>query len=160
MIFSKLEVLSFRSVAAVVGGLAFTFSGALAHSQTVASNQKPGNDLPNPYQSVSDWVKLPEGVKWGAVTSVQFDKKGDIDGKFIKTWGTTGSGPGQFNGPHSITFDRKGRLLVADRGNNRIEIFDQDGNYTPSRSSSVALAESMSTSRTTSMLLTLTRMQR
>jgi hypothetical protein len=31
--------------------------------------------------------------------------------------------------PHSLAFDSKGRLFVADRGNNRIQIFDQDGNY-------------------------------
>jgi streptogramin lyase len=56
---------------------------------------------------------------------VKFDK----NGKFIKAWGTKGSGPGQFNGMHAIFIDGKGRVLVGDRGNNRIEIFDQDGNY-------------------------------
>jgi len=56
---------------------------------------------------------------------VKFDK----DGKFIKTWGTKGSGDGQLNVPHALAFDSKGRLFVADRGNNRIEIFDQDGKF-------------------------------
>ena len=51
------------------------------------------------------------------------------DGKFIKTWGTKGSGPGQFDALHAIAIDRKGRVLVADRGNNRIQVFDQDGAY-------------------------------
>ncbi len=41
------------------------------------------------------------------------------DGKFIKTWGKKGSGPG----------DSHGRLFVGDRQNNRIQIFDQDGNF-------------------------------
>ena len=49
------------------------------------------------------------------------------EGKFIKTWGKPGSGPGDFNLPHGLAFDRKGRLFVADRGNNRLQIFDQDG---------------------------------
>jgi hypothetical protein len=49
------------------------------------------------------------------------------DGKFIKTWGKPGSGPGEFNAPHSLTFYSRGRLFVADRANNRIQIFDQDG---------------------------------
>jgi sugar lactone lactonase YvrE len=49
------------------------------------------------------------------------------DGKFIKQWGKTGSGPGEFYGPHGIAMDSQGRLFVADRGNNRIQIFDQDG---------------------------------
>ena len=51
------------------------------------------------------------------------------EGKFIKAWGTKGSGPGQFDGLHAIAIDRKGRVLVADRNNNRIQIFDQDGTY-------------------------------
>jgi len=55
--------------------------------------------------------------------------KFDRNGKFIKWWGGHGSGPGQFEGPHSLAFDSKGRLFVADRGNNRIQIFDQDGKY-------------------------------
>ena len=51
------------------------------------------------------------------------------DGKFIKTWGKKGTGPGEFDAPHSLAFDSKGRLFVADRGNNRIQIFDQDGKF-------------------------------
>src|SRR6185295_9172019 len=51
------------------------------------------------------------------------------DGKFIKTWGKKGSGPGEFNDPHSVAMDSKGRLFVADRGNNRVQIFDQDGKF-------------------------------
>ena len=51
------------------------------------------------------------------------------DGTFIKTWGKRGSGIGEFNAPHSLAFDSKGRLFVADRGNNRIQIFDQDGKF-------------------------------
>jgi sugar lactone lactonase YvrE len=54
---------------------------------------------------------------------VKFSK----DGTFIKTWGTKGSGPGEFDAPHSLAMDSSGRLFVADRGNSRIQIFDQDG---------------------------------
>ena len=50
-------------------------------------------------------------------------------GKFIKEWGRIGNGPGEFRTPHALAFDSKGRLYVADRGNHRIQIFDQDGNY-------------------------------
>jgi hypothetical protein len=59
----------------------------------------------------------------GAHAVVHFSK----DGKFIKSWGPAGSGPGQFNGAHSIGIDSQGRVFVCDRGNNRIQIFDQDG---------------------------------
>jgi DNA-binding beta-propeller fold protein YncE len=51
------------------------------------------------------------------------------DGKFIKSWGRPGSAPGEFNAPHAIAFDSKGRLFVADRANNRLQIFDQDGKF-------------------------------
>jgi DNA-binding beta-propeller fold protein YncE len=54
---------------------------------------------------------------------VKFDK----NGKYIKEWGRMGSGPGEFRTPHALAFDSKGRLFVADRGNHRIQIFDQDG---------------------------------
>jgi DNA-binding beta-propeller fold protein YncE len=56
---------------------------------------------------------------------VKFSK----DGKFLKSWGTKGSGPGQLLIPHGIAIDARGRLYVANRGNKRIEIFDQDGKY-------------------------------
>src|SRR3954451_19688712 len=51
------------------------------------------------------------------------------DGKFIKAWGRKGTGPGEFAELHAIAMDSSGRLFVADRGNNRIEIFDQNGNF-------------------------------
>jgi DNA-binding beta-propeller fold protein YncE len=57
---------------------------------------------------------------------VKFSK----DGKFIMTWGKKGSAPGELNIPHALAFDSKGRLFVADRGNNRIQIFDQNGKFT------------------------------
>jgi hypothetical protein len=50
-------------------------------------------------------------------------------GKFLKAWGKKGSAPGEFNELHAIAMDSKGRVFVADRGNNRIQIFDQDGKF-------------------------------
>jgi NHL repeat len=51
------------------------------------------------------------------------------DGKFIKEWGKLGTGPGEFDQPHALAFDSKGRLFVGDRNNNRIQIFDQEGKF-------------------------------
>jgi DNA-binding beta-propeller fold protein YncE len=51
------------------------------------------------------------------------------DGKFIKAWGKPGDKPGEFNLPHTLRFDSQGRLWVADRENNRLQVFDQDGNF-------------------------------
>lgn len=56
---------------------------------------------------------------------VKFSK----DGKFIKTWGKRGSAAGEFDTPHGLAFDSRGRLFVADRGNNRLQIFDQEGRF-------------------------------
>ena len=51
------------------------------------------------------------------------------DGTFIKTWGQTGYGPGEFRTLHAIAIDSRGRVFVGDRSNNRIQLFDQDGNF-------------------------------
>ena len=56
---------------------------------------------------------------------LKFDRKG----LFLKSWGGTGSGQGQFLVPHALALDSRGRLFVADRDNNRIQIFDQDGKF-------------------------------
>ena len=51
------------------------------------------------------------------------------DGKFVKEWGRIGSAPGEFRTPHALAFDSRGRLFVADRGNHRLQIFEQDGTF-------------------------------
>ena len=56
---------------------------------------------------------------------VKFNK----DGEFIMEWGGAGQGPGQFNEPHCLAFDSKGRLFVGDRVNERIQVFDQNGRF-------------------------------
>ena len=51
------------------------------------------------------------------------------DGKFIKSFGKLGTGPVEFRLPHDLAFDAQGRLFVADRGNMRLQILDQDGAF-------------------------------
>jgi len=53
----------------------------------------------------------------------------DPKGKYIKEFGKLGSGPVEFDQPHALAFDSKGRLFVGDRSNNRIQILDQDGRF-------------------------------
>lgn len=55
--------------------------------------------------------------------------KFDAAGNFVKTWGGKGTGPGQFDQPHSVVTTESGLLFVADRSNQRIQVFDLDGNY-------------------------------
>src|SRR4030095_4537692 len=88
---------------------------------------------PDTFSGPSDVVIAPNGdifVADGHVAMsngriVKFSK----DGKFIKAWGKLGSGPGEFNVPHSIAMDSRGRIFVADRSNNRLQIFVQDGKF-------------------------------
>jgi sugar lactone lactonase YvrE len=73
---------------------------------------------------------IQEGLARGATSRIS---KFSPDGKFIKSWGKIGVRHGEFRTPHALVFDSRGRLWVADRGNHRIEIFDQEGNYLESR---------------------------
>ena len=90
-------------------------------------------DGPDEFNQPSDVIVAPNGTIFvadghGGKTNariVKFTK----DGKFIKTWGKKGTGPGEFDTPHALAFDSKGRLFVADRANNRIQIFDQEGTF-------------------------------
>jgi sugar lactone lactonase YvrE len=55
--------------------------------------------------------------------------KFDRDGTFVKTWGGEGANPGQFRQPHSIVTDTRGNLYIADRSNQRIQVFDGEGTF-------------------------------
>ena len=57
---------------------------------------------------------------------VKFSK----DGHFIKAWGRKGSAPGEFDEPHDIFVGgSRGWVYVTDRRNNRVQVFDQNGNF-------------------------------
>ncbi len=62
---------------------------------------------------------------YGNSRVVKFDR----DGNFLKSWGKYGTGPGEFNLPHSVAVDRAGNVYVGDRENKRIQIFDAEGNF-------------------------------
>jgi len=93
-----------------------------------------GGDGPDTFNEPNDVAIAPNGDIFvsdghspgkGNARVIKFSK----DGKFIKQWGGHGSGLGQFEVPHALAFDSKGRLFVGDRANNRIQIFDQDGKF-------------------------------
>ncbi len=64
--------------------------------------------------------------KYGTARVVKFSK----DGHFVKAWGRKGSAPGEFDEPHDLYVGgSRGWVYVADRKNNRIQVFDQDGNF-------------------------------
>ena len=70
-------------------------------------------------------IFVSQGHGQGQSEVLKFSK----DGAFIKRWGKTGTAPGEFDQPHALAFDSRGRLFVGDRNNNRIQIFDRDGNF-------------------------------
>jgi sugar lactone lactonase YvrE len=70
-------------------------------------------------------IFISEGHGAGNNRILKFSK----EGKLIKTWGKLGTGPGEFDQPHALAMDSKGRLFVGDRNNNRVQIFDQDGKF-------------------------------
>ena len=55
--------------------------------------------------------------------------KFDRDGRFLANWGSTGSGPGQFNGVKALAIDAQDNVYVADIGNKRIQVFDATGQF-------------------------------
>ncbi len=207
-----------REVFTVVGAIAILFvttvgtSGGTAYAQDDAAR----NSQHNPYRTIENWAKLPEGRPWGSTAGVDVDRHGNIwvaercgantcagsnlppilefdpsgkllksfgegmflfphgltvdkdgniwvtdgqgatgkgqqvfkfspDGKVLMTLGKAGVaadrpdtfnmpsavaiGSREFDIPHCLAFDSKGRLFVGDRNNNRIQIFDQEGNY-------------------------------
>jgi len=88
-------------------------------------------------------IFVAEGHSSGAGSTARVFKFSK-EGKLIKTWGQLGKGPDDFDQPHALAMDSRGRLFVGDRGNNRIKIFDQDGKlldtwYQFSRPSGIAI---------------------
>jgi sugar lactone lactonase YvrE len=51
------------------------------------------------------------------------------DGTLVASWGNRGTGHGEFDQPHALAMDTRGRLFVGDRSNNRIQILDQSGRF-------------------------------
>lgn len=93
-------------------------------------------DGPNEFSSPSDVVVVASGDIFvadghGEGTNERI-MKFDSGGRFIMQWGMPGNGPcgaDEFSSLHAIDVDSQGRLYIGDRDNNRIQIYDQAGDY-------------------------------
>jgi sugar lactone lactonase YvrE len=98
---------------------------------------KPWEHVDPPLAAQDGLFRQPTDVAWdsngniyitdGYINSrvAKYDKNGD----WVKSWGTKGTGPGQFNLPHAIAIDRNNNIYVGDRTNRRIQVFDTDGKF-------------------------------
>jgi DNA-binding beta-propeller fold protein YncE len=95
-----------------------------------------GGPLPGAGQP-GDLFNGPTDVAWDAQGDIFISDgfgnariaKYDKFGKYIKSWGSRGAEHGQFSNPRSLAIDAHGNVYVADKGNNRIQVFDTDGTF-------------------------------
>ncbi len=82
-----------------------------------------------------DLFQRPTDVAWDAAGNIYIADgfgnariaKFDKHGKFVKSWGSKGTDPGQFSTVHGLAIDAQGNVYAADSGNKRIQVFDGEG---------------------------------
>ena len=120
-------------VGATVGHSVYKFS---PEGKLLMTLGKPGGSLdPDYFFQPNDVLVTPNGTIFvseghaSGANAVARILKFTKEGKLIKVIGKKGTGPVEFDQPHTMALDSKGRLFVGDRSNNRIQILDQEGNF-------------------------------
>jgi sugar lactone lactonase YvrE len=105
--------------------------------ESADEESKPWEHPNPPLPAVNGLFRQPTDVAWDSEGNIyitdgyinsrvaKYDKNGD----WVKSWGTKGSGPGQFIIPHAIVIDRNNNIYVGDRSNRRIQVFDTEGKF-------------------------------
>lgn len=116
----------------VDGHINFKFSPEGRLLMTLGNRQGAanGNDSKSGFNKQTNFWPLANGnmlISDGYVNSriVEFTN----DGHYVRQFGTAGKGDGQFTLPHGVTMDSKGNIYVADRGNSRMQKFDNTGKF-------------------------------
>jgi DNA-binding beta-propeller fold protein YncE len=97
----------------------------------------PWEHVEPPLPPIDGLFRQPTDVAWDSQGNTYISDgyinsrvaKFDKNGNWVKSWGSKGTGPGQFIIPHSIAIDRNDNVYVGDRTNHRIQVFDTDGNF-------------------------------
>lgn len=127
------EQIAENPAAAGVGQQVFKFSPDGEILLTLGTAGEAG-DPPERLNNPTDVIVGPNGVIYVSEGHSNSRPPGRIsmfgqDGSFIGSFGSFGAEEGQFRTPHGLAFDSRGRLYVADRGNSRIQVFDQSGTF-------------------------------
>lgn len=107
----------------------FKFSPDGKLLMTLGERAVPGDDALH-FNRPTDVAVLPEGSFYvsDGYRNTRIMKFA-ADGRFLFQWGKPGTGPGEFNTPHAVTLDRGGQVYVADRENDRVQLFDGNGKF-------------------------------
>ena len=134
----KPEALNIRNYEPPAGAAAGRAGGAAPAGE--GGGRGGAAPAPPPPQGVGipgDTFNRPTDVAWDQQGNIFISDgygnsrvaKYDKNGVYVKAWGSRGAGIGQFNTVHSIAVDAQGNVYAGDRGNSRIQVFDNNGNF-------------------------------